>query len=282
MKKISLLKKALAAAAVCLSFSAFAANSAPAQQDDYAEVSDTKTEGDDYDGSAQTGKKTNSSSKTKEKKKSNPFKDFLFGKEKYIYFDSAELATGTIGFGIKPRTAEMILNPDTNMAGTQVYFQSSFFNILFDEKNRALFAGALEQYLDDFENKRLVKGKYLKTRRAYIKNGKCDLEWGTVKIMMDATGSTHFTVGYEFKKRNDKTSPYFCIIIEKCKNTNERTGTYKVDESVEMQLYFTKAQAKQFVKFLSQESINEQLAKYYALENGSGEEESTDAVIDNY
>ncbi|MGN0740671.1 MAG: hypothetical protein ACI4LX_10925 [Treponema sp.] len=249
-------------------------------EDDYEENANAVLQEDDY--SESEGQTSENATPAAAKKKTNPFKEFLFGKEKYIFFDSTELATGTVGWGIKPRIAEVILNPDTNMAGVQVYFQSSFFNILFDEKNRALIADALEKYLADFDNRKLEKGKYLKTRRAYVKNGKCSLEWGSVKIMMNAFGDTNFTVGYEFKKVNEKNSPYFCIIIEKCKNKNDKAGTYKVEESVEMQLYFTKAQAKQLVKLLGRESINEQMGKYYSMQNGTDENNSTDAITDSY
>lgn len=256
-------------------------SAAASTKDDYEQKANAVLQEDDYSDSEDQSAEKAAAGKTT-KKKTNPFKEFLFGKEKYIFFDSTELATGTIAWGIKPRIAEVILNPEINKAGVQVYFQSSFFNILFDEKNRALIADALEKYLEDFDNRKLEKGKYLKTRRAYVKNGKCSLEWGTVKIMMNAFGDTNFTVGYEFKKVNEKNSPYFCIIIEKCKNKNDKAGTYKVEESVEMQLYFTKAQAKQLVKLLGRESINEQMAKYYSMQNGTDEIDSTDAITDSY
>lgn len=116
----------------------------------------------------------------------------------------------------------------------------------------------------------------------YSTKGKCFEEWGTLKFMMEAFGPARFNVGYEFKKINGKTSPYFCIIIEKAKNINDKAGTNVAQESVEIELYFTKAQAKQFVRLLGRESINNQMALYYAAQNGSEDPDSTEKVNDNY
>lgn len=207
--------------------------------------------------------------KKKSKSEWNPFSGMLDSKQVgYIYYDQIKLSTGTIGYSIKPRTAEVFVDPESRRAGIQVYYQSSFFNFSFTEKNIALIAEGYEKYLEDFEAHRLIKKKTMKTRKMYTDKGKCRTEWGAVKFMMNYYGDSQFHVGYEF----EKDSPYFCIIIKQCDNIAQDVGSYVPEESVEVQLYFTKAQAKEFLSVLSRERVMEEMQKsdvFLELENDS-------------
>lgn len=209
---------------------------------------------------------TLSDSKKKNAKKGwNPFAGMFETKQKkYIFYDQIKLATGTIGYSIKPRTAEVFVDPKTKKAGIQVYYQSSFFDFLFDENNIALIAEGYEKYLEDFNAHRLIKKNSMKTRKMYTNKGKCRTEWGSVKIMINYYGDSQFHVGYEFKKN----SPYFCIIIKDCKNIATDIGSNVPEKSVEVQLYFTKAEAKQFLDSLSRETVMRKLneSDEYGLE----------------
>lgn len=262
--KLTLSKKIFSL--VAISFISFGTVFAQESESDEYEPAQVITEADDYTEIKEAADSKNSKqTKDKKKKSEHPVKDFFFGKEKYIYFDEMPLSTGTIGFSIKNRLAQTILNPETEMAGVQTYFQSAYFNILFDEKNRAYIADAVQKYLSDFENHKLERGKYMKTRKIYGNKGKCYVEWGTIKMMMDAYTHTTFTVGYEFKKVNDKESPYFCIIIRAGDNENEHMGTNTTKGTTEVELYFTKAQARQLADLLGRESIKGQLNEYYNI-----------------
>lgn len=193
------------------------------------------------------------------KKKSgvrNPFAGMFSPKqEKYIFYEAVPLYTGTIGYGIKPRTAEIFVDPKTKKVGIQTYYQSSFFDFLFDETQVALIAESFEKYLADFEAHKLIKNKTMKTRKIYTSKGKCRTEWGTVKTMINNFGDSQFHVGYEFKKE----SPYFCIIIKDCKNIAPDLGSNVSEKSVEVQLYFTKAQAKELIEKISPGRVGQEL-----------------------
>lgn len=227
------------------------------EQDGYAE-------NENPDGSGQGKKKA----KQKEFGSSgNVFKDFIFGKEKYIYYDTVELATGTVTFGIKQRVGQMIFNPSEDTAGIQVNYQTAIFNILFDGKTRGQIADALSRYLEDYDGKRLLRKKSSKTRKIYGK-GKCYIEWGVLKSMMSNHANTAVQFGYEFKK----DSPYFCLIIKGADNEQLNKGSYIAKESTEVQLYFTRAKAKLFAAALSDESINAQREVYLQIMSEDNEE----------
>lgn len=200
--------------------------------------------------SSKTSKKSKSS-----KKSFNPFEGFFDTKQAdYHFYETIPLSTGTIGYGIKARSAEIFLIPDTTKVGLQTYFQSSWFNILIDQKDISLITDGLSKYLEEFEQKKLIKGKTAKTRRMYTEKGKCRVEWGTVKTMMNNYGDTKFHVGYEFKNN----SPYFCIIIKDAKNIAQDIGTNVSQNSVEIQLYFTKAQAKRLAEVWGLERLKQE------------------------
>lgn len=214
------------------------------------------TSNEDYYEEAQV----NSTQKKSSKKKSsihNPFEGMFESKQKkYTFYDTTDLSTGTIGYGIKPRTAEIFVDPKTRKVGIQTYYQSSFFDFMFSEKDVALIAEGFEKYLADFEAHTLIKNNTMKTRKMYTSKGNCRVEWGTVKTMMNYYGDAKFHVGYEFKKN----SPYFCIIVKDCKNIATDIGSNVPEKSVEVQLYFTKAQARELLDKISRERVKEELA----------------------
>lgn len=249
-----------------------AASSVYAQDAYNDEASPQETEKDTYVENENPGKKAQGKKKPKQKEfgsSGNVFKDFIFGKEKYIYYDTVELATGTMAMGIKPRPGQMIFNPKTEMAGVQVNYQSAIFNILFDEKTRYQIADALSRYLEDYEGKRLVRKKNSKTRKIYG-TGKCYVEWGTIKSMMYNYANTRVQFGYEFKG----DSPYFCLIIKGAKNEQKNMGDYIAKESTEVQLYFTRTKARAFAAALSDDAIEAQREVYLQIMGEDSEEYS--------
>lgn len=196
-------------------------------------------------------------------------KDFFLGKDKYAHYDTVQLATGTLlGIDVKPREAELIYNPKTDMSGVATYYQTNYYEILWDAKTRQGITDALAMYLKDFEAKKLIRNSNLKTRRLYLKNGKSEIQWGTLKIFCDNKAKCTVEAGYEFKNK----SPYFCIIIKQGKNIAENIGTNVPRESTEVQLYFTKAQAKAFVDLISNEAVARQREAYYNYINGKADE----------
>lgn len=202
-----------------------------------------------------TAKKSNAKNKNTVK---NPFEGMFTPKQdKYKFYGEIPLSTGTIGYGIKHRTAQIFVDPQSKKVGIQTYYQSSFFDFMFDEKDVALIAEGFEKYLEDFANHKLIKNKSMKTRKIYTNKGNCRVEWGTVKFMMNNFGDAKFHVGYEFKNK----SPYFCIIVKDAKNIATDIGSNHADKSVEVQLYFTKAEARQLLDMIGRERVKQELAQ---------------------
>lgn len=199
-------------------------------------------------------------SKSKKEKKSDGFFDGFFTpkQKKYHFYETIPLSTGTIGFKIKPREAELFLIPETSKIGIQVYYQTSYFDIIFDQKDVAFIQDAFSKYLQDFDQKKLIRKKSQKTRRMYGAKGKCRVEWGTIKSMMNNYGDTNYHLGYEFKDN----SPYFTIIVKDAKNIATDLGSNVSEKSVEIQLYFTKAQVKTLLDNFSRERLQ---TEYSAL-----------------
>lgn len=252
--------------ALCVASSAYTQD-----VDNYQEESSPQKEVQEQDDYIENEKPQDKKSKKKPKQKEfgssgNVFKDFIFGKEKYIYYDNVELATGTMTAGIKQRPGQMIFNPKTEMAGIQVNYQAAIFNILFNEKTRGQITDALSHYLEDYDNKRLLRKKNSKTRKIYGK-GKCYIEWGSLKSMMNNHANTVVQFGYEFKKN----SPYFCLIIKGADNEQLNMGSYIAKESTEVQLYFTRTKAKVFAAALSDDAIKAQREVYFQIMNEDNE-----------
>lgn len=256
--------------ALCVASSAYAQDAENYYDETASQEEAVGQEQDNYTEEENPGKNKKSKKKTKQKEfgsSGNVFRDFIFGKEKYIYYDEIELATGTITAGIEHRPGQMIFNPKTEMAGLQVKYQAVIFNILFNEKTRGQIADALSRYLEDYEGKRLVRKSNLKTRKIYGK-GKCYIEWGSFKAMMNNYANTVVQFGYEFKK----DSPYFCLIIKGADNEQINMGSYIAKESTEVQLYFTRTKAKVFANALNEESINAQREVYLKIMSDDNEE----------
>lgn len=234
-------------------FVSFAQNSAPAADTDYIEeeknTSYSTEEADQYVDVKNANKKNS-------KEIHNPFEGFFSTKQSnYIFYDEMNLSTGTIGASIKPKVANVFVNPKTQTPGIQVYYQSAWYNFMFDQKAYSIIAEGLDKYIEDFEAHRLIKNKYMKTRRMYSEKGKCRVEWGSVKIMQNYWGDAYFHVGYEFKNN----SPYFCIIVKDCKNLAQDQGQFAQEKSIEVQLYFTKAQAKDLLSKISKSAYSDAL-----------------------
>ncbi|MBP5402886.1 MAG: hypothetical protein J6Y36_06995 [Treponema sp.] len=249
MKKNKIVKTMLMSLTACVLLNS---NFFAQESDDYDAEENTATT-EEYE--VQTKK-----NKSKKKDEFNPFDGFFTSKQaSYIFYDDIPHSTGTIGYSIKHRIGTAVINPKEQKAGIQTYYQSSFFNFLFDQSNIGLISEAYEQYLKDFEEKKLIKNKTAKTRKIYSAKVKCRTEWGTVKSMMNYYGDSYVHLGYEFKDGK----PYFCIIIKDCKNIAQDLGTSVPENSVEVQLYFTKAEAKRFLELIGRENVKKILAKDY-------------------
>lgn len=186
------------------------------------------------------------------KKKTNAIQDFFsFGnKQDYVRYDASTIFVKEITGKVKERDADLYLRTDNYMAGFGSYYLAAYYIVQFDEENKKKLATAVNNYLNDFENKRLNrKGK--KTEKAY---GKINyrLDWGSISSTTPNHGSGDGYLGYEFVKG----SPYFTISNYPFKNDYyDIAGDSTSRESLQLKYYFTKAQAKALVERTSDSYI---------------------------
>lgn len=204
--------------------------------------------------------KESNEEKPKTKKKQKDAGDMLHdlvtftNSEKFLRFDSTTVFTQELT-GLKEKNAQTILRMDEDYAGFGSYYMAAYYIIQFDETARKKLANAVENYLSDFENKRLQrKGKH--TDRIY---GRINyrLDWGTTSAITPNNGEGEGYLGYEFVKDR----PYFVIYNYPFENKYyERAGDAAFRESMTLRYYFTKAQARQLVQLLSEENLAAQLS----------------------
>ena len=207
------------------------------------------------DGEAAEGESAKSI--TPRKKKNALEKFFTFGNgDDFIKYDETTVFTQEIT-GLKEKNATVVLRYDNLMAGFGSYNSAAYYYVQFDKEGRAALAKAAEEYMNDFENKRLQrKGK--RTERAYGKI-KFRLNWGAISSSTPNYGEGQGFVGYEFVKG----SPYFVISNYPFKNEYyERAGDATTRESPSVKYYFTRAQINQLLNMMSEENIAKYVQEY--------------------
>lgn len=190
------------------------------------------------------------------KKDNNFFTDlFTFGnRDDFIKGDEFTLFTRGVAGGVAQKSATILLSTKNDTVGYGSPYFSVYYITQFDSESRKKIINAVNQYLSDFENKRLDR----KGKNSYKKYGKIKihLDWGTLSSSTPNNGSGEAYVGYGFEKK----SPYFMISSFALKNDYyDLVGGSTARESLQLKYFFTKAQAKQLAYLLSDEG----LAKYY-------------------
>lgn len=138
------------------------------------------------------------------------------------------------------KEAKIILYLKDSTIGIGTGYQGVYYYSLYDQNSRAKFVNAYNQYLSDFENKKLIRGKSNKTQRAYG-TSKVNLRWGTIESSTPNNGTGTMYFGYVF----EKNSPYFVITMQPVYNKHyDDVQESTTRESIYYRIYFTKAQAK--------------------------------------
>lgn len=190
------------------------------------------------------------------------WKDLFVGTSKYVEYDDVLLQTGNVFLKQKERDSTMIYNPKTQEAGVATYYQTMYFNFVFSQAEREQIIKAVDTYLSDFENKRLIHNNNKSTKMYGI--GKCFVDFGTTKIMMNHEAKTSYKVGYRFEKK----TPYFVISVQGAKDQAENQSEYQVKDFPTVTMYFTRAQAKDFAAKLNQDQLDVLQADYDEKVNG--------------
>ena len=161
----------------------------------------------------------------------------------------------TVG-GMVSRKAHLIYREGTDIAGFEMYYDSSAYALQFAKVARGVLVDAVKRYYQDFDEKRLERSApFKKTRDVY---GFCEAyeDYGMVSGMMTYFSRPRVFFGYTFVKG----SPYFTVNVRPAKNL--AYGDSKSEEAlmkantIEQTYYFTKAQAKKLMTFLDDANIS--------------------------
>lgn len=188
---------------------------------------------------------------------------------KFILADDISLFTENAVGALKQKNGTITVYPKEKLLGFGSPYLLAYYLFFVNAENAEVLEKAVATYLNDFENKKLERNK--KTIKKY---GKADatLYWGTTKSSTPNNGKGKCNLGYKFVDK----SPYFTITFYPIYNEYCSINTGADKESIQLTYYFTKAQAKELVSFISKENINSVFEIYE--ENITGK--FTDA--DNY
>ena len=186
------------------------------------------------------------------KKKTSGLQDLftLGNKNEIMTCDETSLFTSSISGNPTQKNAIVVLNTKDGTAGFGSQYLAAFYFVLMDDAARGKLKAAVENYLSDFENKRLQR----KGRNLYKQYGSSDgkLQWGSLKTSTPNYGYGKLYYGYSFENK----SPYFTISSFPVVNEYyTQAGEATSRESINVKYYFTKAQAKALIDMLSDEKI---------------------------
>jgi hypothetical protein len=255
MKKLLMFFSAAACAALLLSCSSTKQN--PVASDSYG---DTPTALPQISPSAGTGSVSSEKDPYNEKKikGKKTFTEQLLATDKYVKVGASSLFINTTFGKLQQCSIDLIYKPQTDLAGFMARYDTSLYNFYMAQADRHLLINAVNTYLSDFEEKKLIR-KTGKTVKIYGEAHSYE-EFGVVEIMMPNISKPDVYLGYRFLK----DSPYFCIKVHTSPNIAENLGSGKVPESIEQCYYFTKAQAQALADFLSDESVAKAAGAYEA------------------
>lgn len=190
------------------------------------------------------------------RKKTNFLQDMFTIGNKNEVMVCDETTLFTLGISGKPaqKDAVVALNLKDGTAGFGSQYLAAYYFVQMDETARKKLAKALDNYISDFDNKRLNR----KEKNSYKKYGNMTvkLHWGSVKGSTPNYGSGKMNIGYVF----EKSSPYFTLSAFPVQNDYyEYVGDSTTRESMSVKYYFTKAQARDLVTMLSDENLSQYL-----------------------
>lgn len=231
-------------------------------------IDDTKTD-DEY-------KESDENEPVKQKKDltENKFVRNLLNYDRFTYDSESTIYVMNFLDGITKVDCSFTISNKSKTAGLSNKYMGVYYYLTFDESGRKAFRMAYEQYIKDFENKKLIR-KTNKTIKVYGK-ASSRVEWGSVKNSTPNAANLKVNLGYEFKNN----SPYFKISSAAVVNANyDRAPTTLPRESARIEYYFTKAQAKALYDFLAEDN----LAKYLEVQYVDIEEtDDTISEADEY
>lgn len=203
--------------------------------------------------------------------------NYFLGTGKFIECDETKIYTTTVFGGLKQQDASIMVNKKYKTAGFGSPYMAAYYVTQFDDNSRHVFTEAVENYLEDFENKALNR----KSTDSFKKYGKGNvrLNWGTIKATTPNSGKGFCHFGYKFKEK----SPYFTITVYPVENEMRIQDEIGEPNSIMLTYWLTKAQARDLVSMLSDDIVYGALNEYEAaMKNDKVLTGDSDVDADSY
>ena len=198
-------------------------------------------------------------------------------------YDPVELGSGTmrlkklVANELEAKEFSVMLYPRDGTVGILYRKMPNKERLLLDKDARDAVTKSYQEYLKDFENKKLDKSK--KKFEPVYEYARAKVEWGPIQYSSYA--DPRIVMGYMFVGK----SPYFCIKVP-----NTQSDQNKGDSPIQYGgniLYFTRSQGADLVAALSDEEIQEALKSFIVElpdddEYGSNESDEEDDEDGDY
>ena len=173
-------------------------------------------------------------------------------------YDPVELGSGTmrlkrlVSSELEAKEFSVMLYPRDGTAGILYRKMPNKERLLLDKDARDAVIKSYQEYLKDFEGKKLDRSKK-KFEPAY-EYARAKVEWGPVQYSSYA--DPRIVMGYVFVGK----SPYFCIKVPNTES-DQNKGDTPISYGGNI-LYFTRSQGQDLVNALSDEEIREALNSF--------------------
>ena len=189
---------------------------------------------------------------------------------------SPSISVGTVGAqfdkflsigGLRKSNIAVNYFPNEDAVCLQYKSELITYYQFWDKANRDAFVSALEKYKEDYAQRNLGKSSR-KTKRNY---GTFEgyIIWQLSQYTVPAYGYPKIEIGYYFKDK----SPYFSINQRKAEFLDELSQSKK--ESLEIMIYFTRAQADSLAALFDQQYLQK-------LRTGNTDKASSQPDVDFY
>jgi hypothetical protein len=149
---------------------------------------------------------------------------------------------------------EVIFYPRLNSVALEFRREFLRYRQFWDEDARRQFAAALENYKEDYTARKFID-RYRKTRAVYGKV-KGQVEWEAFKYSRTRVAYPDIELGYRFVNK----MPFLVTFMPSKREINE-TGDTGEEESHQISIFFTRAQAAELVKLFDQSYLMSLLEK---------------------
>ena len=163
--------------------------------------------------------------------------------------------------------SRVIFYPRLNAVALEFRYELIRHRQFWDEDSRKQFARALELYKEDYAARKLVD-KYRKTRGVYGK-AQGRVEWEAFKYTKTRVAHPSIEMGYRFKDK----MPFFTTLMRPAKEEVTNSDNSARGESVQISMFFTRAQADELVALFDQDFLMGLLGDIHGPQSDERDEE---------